>query len=140
MKPGVAAKRLIGRKFDDEEVVHQRKRSPFTIVKSHNGDARVRIGEKEMSPSEVSALVLARMKEGLDHVARDPFPVYVEPSAKIRERIAAAYGTTTDQIAITRNTLASPAVGSARRSPGSTPIRDASASPSTTSPACGRRP
>ncbi|MBL8699012.1 MAG: aminotransferase class V-fold PLP-dependent enzyme [Alphaproteobacteria bacterium] len=48
--------------------------------------------------------VLARMKEGLDHVARDPFPVYVEPSAKIRERIAAAYGTTPDQIAITRNT------------------------------------
>lgn len=48
--------------------------------------------------------VLARMKEGLDHVARDPFPVYVEPSAKIREKIAAAYGTTPDQIAITRNT------------------------------------
>jgi selenocysteine lyase/cysteine desulfurase len=48
--------------------------------------------------------VLARMKEGLDQIARDPFPVYVEPSAKIRERIAKAYGTTTDQIAITRNT------------------------------------
>jgi isopenicillin-N epimerase len=48
--------------------------------------------------------VLARMKEGLDKVAADPFPVYVEPSAKIREGIAKAYGTTTDQIAITRNT------------------------------------
>lgn len=48
--------------------------------------------------------VLTRMKEGLDKIAADPFPVYVEPSAKIRENIAKAYGTTTDQIAITRNT------------------------------------
>ncbi len=48
--------------------------------------------------------VLARFKEGLDHVARDPFPVYVEPSVKIRETIARCYGTTKDQIAITRNT------------------------------------
>ncbi|MGL5114231.1 MAG: aminotransferase class V-fold PLP-dependent enzyme [Beijerinckiaceae bacterium] len=48
--------------------------------------------------------VLARMKEGLDQIARDPFPVYAEPSAKTREKIAKAYGTTTDQIAITRNT------------------------------------
>ncbi len=48
--------------------------------------------------------VLARMKEGLDKIAADPFPVYVEPSAKIRESIAKSYGTTTDQIAITRNT------------------------------------
>lgn len=48
--------------------------------------------------------ILARMKDGLDHVARDPFPVYVEPSAKTRAAIAAAYGTTPDQIAITRNT------------------------------------
>ena len=48
--------------------------------------------------------VIARFKEGLDHVARDPFPVYVEPSIKIRETIARCYGTTKDQIAITRNT------------------------------------
>jgi isopenicillin-N epimerase len=48
--------------------------------------------------------VLARMKEGLDKSAADPFPVYVEPSAKTREAIAKSYGTTTDQIAITRNT------------------------------------
>lgn len=48
--------------------------------------------------------VMARMKEGLDQVARDPFPVYVQPSKAIREIIAKAYGTTLDQIAITRNT------------------------------------
>ncbi len=48
--------------------------------------------------------VLARMKDGLDQGARDPFPVYVEPSAKTRAMIARCYGTTPDQIAITRNT------------------------------------
>ena len=48
--------------------------------------------------------ILARYKEGLDQGARDPFPVYVEPSAKTRATIARCYGTTPDQIAITRNT------------------------------------
>jgi selenocysteine lyase/cysteine desulfurase len=48
--------------------------------------------------------VVAHYKAGLDQGARDPFPVYVEPSAKTRAKIAKCYGTTADQIAITRNT------------------------------------
>jgi isopenicillin-N epimerase len=48
--------------------------------------------------------VIARYKEGLDQMARDPFPVYVQPSAAMRGAIAKCYGTTPDQIAITRNT------------------------------------
>ena len=48
--------------------------------------------------------VMARYKEGLDQGARDPFPVYVQPSAAMRSAIATCYGTTSDQIAITRNT------------------------------------
>jgi isopenicillin-N epimerase len=48
--------------------------------------------------------VVARMKEGIDQLAADPFPVYVEPSKTTREKIAKAYGTSADQIAITRNT------------------------------------
>ncbi len=48
--------------------------------------------------------VMARMKEGLDQVAKDPFPVYVQASKATREIIAKGYGTTPDQIAITRNT------------------------------------
>jgi isopenicillin-N epimerase len=48
--------------------------------------------------------IMARYKEGLDQMARDPFPVYLEPSAKTRDTIARCYGTTRDQIAITRNT------------------------------------
>jgi hypothetical protein len=38
--------------------------------------------------------VMTRFKEGLDQSARDPFPVYVEPSAKTRATIARCYGTT----------------------------------------------
>lgn len=57
-------------------------------------------GQKGSMPRRV----LQRLKEGLDQTARDPFPVYVEPSADTRARIARCYGTTADQIAITRNT------------------------------------
>ncbi|MFK7964196.1 MAG: aminotransferase class V-fold PLP-dependent enzyme [Burkholderiaceae bacterium] len=57
-------------------------------------------GQKGSMPQAV----LARLKSGLDETARDPFPVYVEPSAETRARIARCYGTTADQIAITRNT------------------------------------
>lgn len=48
--------------------------------------------------------VMARYKAGLDQSARDPFPVYVEASATLRSKLAQCYGTTPDQIAITRNT------------------------------------
>jgi selenocysteine lyase/cysteine desulfurase len=50
------------------------------------------------------APIMRRYKEGLDQVARDPFPVYLEPSAETRARIARCYGARTDEIAIARNT------------------------------------
>src|SRR6476661_1319820 len=58
-----AAKRLIGRKYASEEVKRQVDRSPFKFIGAPNGDAWVSIAGKEMSPPEVSAMVLARMKE-----------------------------------------------------------------------------
>ncbi len=48
--------------------------------------------------------IMKRYKDGLDQVARDPFPVYLEPSAETREKIARCYGANTDEIAIARNT------------------------------------
>ncbi len=48
--------------------------------------------------------VLRHFKEGLDQVAKDPFPVYLEPSEKTREKIAKGYGARRDEIAISRNT------------------------------------
>lgn len=57
-------------------------------------------GQKGSQP----APVLQRYKDGLDQVARDPFPVYVEASAATRARIARGYGASVDEIAISRNT------------------------------------
>ncbi|MCG6870858.1 MAG: molecular chaperone DnaK [Gammaproteobacteria bacterium] len=58
-----AAKRLIGRKFDEEVVQRDIRLMPFKIVKAKNGDAWVEINEKQMAPPEISARVLQKMKK-----------------------------------------------------------------------------
>ncbi len=58
-----AQKRLIGRKQDTEEVVRFASVAPFTIEAAENGDAWIRVGERHCSPEEISAIVLAKMKE-----------------------------------------------------------------------------
>src|SRR5690349_13498584 len=57
-----AVKRLIGRKFDSPEVTRTRESSPFEIVDSSNGDARVRVQGRNYSPPELSGIVLQRLK------------------------------------------------------------------------------
>jgi molecular chaperone DnaK len=56
-------KRLIGRKFEDREVKRTASLVPFRIVPNENGDAWVEVGSKRSSPSEVSAMILAKMKQ-----------------------------------------------------------------------------
>jgi molecular chaperone DnaK len=58
-----AAKRLMGRKFDSEEVKKQIELAPYRIVASPNGDAWVHVQSRDISPPEISAIVLAKMKE-----------------------------------------------------------------------------
>ncbi len=58
-----AVKRLIGRRFDDAEVQKMAKNAPFKIVRGDNGDAWVEIDGEKMSPSQISAMVLKKMKE-----------------------------------------------------------------------------
>jgi molecular chaperone DnaK len=57
-----AVKRLIGRKFNSPEVGRMRETSPFEIVDSPNGDARVRVQGRSYSPPELSGIVLQRLK------------------------------------------------------------------------------
>jgi molecular chaperone DnaK len=57
-----AVKRLIGRKFSSPEVIKMRETSPFEIVDSPNGDARVRVQTRNYSPPELSGIVLQRLK------------------------------------------------------------------------------
>jgi molecular chaperone DnaK len=57
-----AVKRLIGRKFGSNEVSKMRETSPFEIVDSPNGDARIRVQGRSYSPPELSGIVLQRLK------------------------------------------------------------------------------
>ena len=57
-----AIKRLIGRKFDSEEVSHAKKVLPYNIVAANNGDVKVKIRDREYSPEEISAFVLMEIK------------------------------------------------------------------------------
>jgi len=58
-----ASKRLIGRRQDTEEVGRFAKIAPFGIEPSPKGDAWIRVGDKLCSPEEISAVVLAKMRE-----------------------------------------------------------------------------
>jgi molecular chaperone DnaK len=56
-------KRLIGRKYNSKEVQEFIKVAPFKIIEAKNGDAWVKVGDREYSPQEISALVLQKMKK-----------------------------------------------------------------------------
>jgi molecular chaperone DnaK len=58
-----AVKRLIGRRFDDPVTQKDTALVPYTIVKGKNGDAWVKAGGEDYSPSQVSAFTLQKMKE-----------------------------------------------------------------------------
>ncbi len=58
-----AVKRLIGRRFDDDVVQEDLKIVPYKVVKADNGDAWVEAKGKKMSPPEISARVLQKMKK-----------------------------------------------------------------------------
>lgn len=58
-----AVKRLIGRRFEDEEVQKMLKSAPFKIIKGDNGDAWVEVDGEKKSPSQISAMILQKMKE-----------------------------------------------------------------------------
>jgi molecular chaperone DnaK len=58
----VSVKRIMGRSFASEEARKQVQRVAYRIVPSDNGDAWVEIGQRRLSPPEVSAAVLSEMK------------------------------------------------------------------------------
>jgi molecular chaperone DnaK len=58
-----AVKRLIGRKLESEEVEGFASVAPFPIVAAENGDAWVKVDDREASPQEIAAMVLSKMKD-----------------------------------------------------------------------------
>lgn len=70
-----AVKRLIGRHFSEEEVQRDLKSAPYKILQAGEG-VKVKMGDKEYSPQEASAMILAKMK--------------ADAEAKIGEKISEA--------------------------------------------------
>ncbi|MBN2854591.1 molecular chaperone DnaK [Patescibacteria group bacterium] len=56
-----AVKRLIGRHFSEDEVQKDIKSSPYKIVQAGEG-VKVKLGDKEYTPQEVSAMILSKLK------------------------------------------------------------------------------
>ena len=57
-------KRFMGRKFD--EVSEEMKMVPYEVIRGSNGDARVRAGDKDLSPPEISAMVLQKLRQAAE--------------------------------------------------------------------------
>ena len=57
-------KRFMGRKYD--EVDEEMKMVPYEVVRASNGDVRVKVGDKELSPPEISAMVLQKLKQSAE--------------------------------------------------------------------------
>ncbi len=55
-------KRLMGRKFDDDEAQRSARMVSYKIVRASNGDAHVTMGGRSYSPPEISAMVLQKLK------------------------------------------------------------------------------
>jgi molecular chaperone DnaK len=58
-----AVKRLIGRRYDDPTVAKDKQLVPYQIARADNGDAWVQVEGKKYSPSQISAMILTKMKE-----------------------------------------------------------------------------
>ena len=67
-----AIKRLIGRRYEDDVVQKDVGMVPYGIVKADNGDAWVSANEKSMSPPEISARVLGKMKQTAEDYLGEP--------------------------------------------------------------------
>ena len=67
-----AVKRLIGRKFTEKEVQKDIDLMPYTIAAADNGDAWVEVNGEKMSPPQISAQVLKKMKKTAEDYLGEP--------------------------------------------------------------------
>jgi molecular chaperone DnaK len=65
-------KRLIGRRFEEKMVQKDIEMVPYEITKAKNGDAWVKVRDKEIAPPEVSAQVLMKMKKTAEDYLGEP--------------------------------------------------------------------
>ena len=66
------AKRLIGRKFNSKEIAEFAKLAPFKVAEGKNGDATIRVGDRDYTPQEIAAMVLGKMKKTAEDYLGEP--------------------------------------------------------------------
>jgi molecular chaperone DnaK len=69
-----AVKRLMGRKFADEDVQRIAGTTPYEIARAGNGDAHVRVRGRAYSPPEISAMILDKMRQTAEDYLGDTTP------------------------------------------------------------------
>ena len=67
-----ASKRLIGRRFDTPELQKAIEHFPYEIAEGPNGDARIVIGDKAFSCSEIAGIILREMKRVAEEYLGEP--------------------------------------------------------------------
>ncbi len=67
-----AVKRLIGRRFEEPMVQKDIKMVPYSIVKAKNGDAWIKVRDREISAPEISAQILMKMKKTAEDYLGEP--------------------------------------------------------------------
>jgi len=92
-----AIKRLIGRRFQDEEVQRDIKIMPYKIASADNGDAWLEVKGQKMAPPQISAEVLKKMKKTAEDYLGEPVteavitvPAYLTMHSARRPKMQAA--------------------------------------------------
>src|SRR6476646_7358425 len=65
-------KRFMGRKLSDPEVQRDLKLVPYSVAAASNGDAIVKMGDKQYSPPEISAMILQKLKADAEAYLGEP--------------------------------------------------------------------
>ena len=61
-------KRFMGRRFD--EVSEEMKMVPYRVERASNGDVRVKSGEQDLAPPQISAMILQKLKQREDYLGQ----------------------------------------------------------------------
>jgi molecular chaperone DnaK len=67
-----SVKRLIGRRFDSPEVSSASRAFPFPLVEGPHGEVRIRIASHDLSPPEVQAMILSKLKRDAEAFLGEP--------------------------------------------------------------------